>query len=266
MGTVLFGTGLLRSAASGWSPSRLQNSDRTLITELDASISANVTTFGGQVSTWADNINSNNFVQAGGASATPLSDGTNLITFDGVGEFLEIAITTGNYQNLTYFELWAVIDVDQVNTIQILLFSKDGGNKDDRVVFTIAGDGQLQAISNNNSASVDHVRSNNVLTVGKHVIGIIADGSNYSFYADNVLVALNVVAGSNTGKMVGGLTNKTLINICTIASQQTATPNYKPNKEQYQLHIGGLSTAAATTVIEKTEIFNYMNTGFSLGL
>jgi len=197
-------------------------------------------------------------------SALP-SLAADVVTFDGVGDFLKLVVDATNFQNLTTFEYWCIVDVDHVNEITPISFNKNAGNINDRVKFNVDATGKANIISNDNSGINDNVQSS-VLSVGKHIIGFICDGVNYSMVIDNVLntvgSGLTLVSGSNTGNFVGSLVNKALVNIATVGSEQIAAPIYYPNKEQYSLIIKNVKT----TTNERDKIFNYINNRFSLGL
>lgn len=210
----------------------------------------------------------NHFTQAT-PSAQPAftgSDETSLITFDGVAEFLEQPVNSGNFQNLTRFEWWGVVSVDQVNSQRIFHFNKEGVSLNDGCFGFLNADGKLQIQTNDDSASADRIKTDSALSVGNHICGFIWTGSNFKLVVDNVEPAQSVDAGSDTGTFIGGLVNKTNVDILTIGVLIITSSFYSPNKERFSLCFGGTTDAALSTAQEKTNIFNYINDVFNLGL
>lgn len=253
------------SFAASFVPSDLANADRLILSEWDASEASSITEVTG-VSEMADLIGSLDFVQATEADQPILSNGGTpdaLITYDAGNDFLSQAVNSGNFQNLTYFEYWCIVDLDTTLTRQ-LAFEINGGSANDRIFMHTDTVNRLNIGNKDNSSTLNSGQTSNLGT-GKRIVGYIFTGSEFKVFVNGVGQALTI-AGSNNGKFVGDLVNKTSIDVASIGAKLSATPSFAPNKEQHGIAIGGTSTAAATTLGEQGKIVNYINIKNNLGL
>lgn len=245
-----------------WNASELANADRNLLSEWNVQSDLNTIVIG--ISNLKDLQGTNDFEQAI-TTKQPLLSGmgkTSLATFDGVDDFLSQPVTSANFRNLTYFEYWTMVDNYADN--QPLMFS-DSTSGNNYLRFRIVSN--IVHIISNDFGSFSRVDSDSTLTAsGKYIIGFICTGSEYKIIINGVETSLTIIAGSNTGKMIGSYINPSKVDVVSVSSGQGSVKVYYANKERYGLAIGGTSTAAATTAAEQIEIFNYINKRFSLGL
>lgn len=250
---------------AGFSPSDLESADRPMLAWWDSSLPLTEVT---GVSNEPDQgVNGLDIAQGTGA-AQPILSGSgasSVITYDGSDDFLSRAVTSGDWQDLTYHEYWAAVNVDQASFKNIFMCNDDGSSKNDRYVLNVTASGVAQIQINDNSSTNNGIKTSSAVSVGWHIIGFISDGTNHSMIIDNSLATITVIV-SNDGQFVGGLTNKANIDVLSIGSQRLASPGYSANLEKFGLSLGGSSTDAATSTAERTEIFNYINTRFQLGL
>ena len=189
---------------------------------------------------------------------------TSVVEYDGIQQFMSQPVTPANFQDLTYFEWWGVIDFDFTNK-GIFVFQESGVILNNGFQIFIDNTNDVLVFNNNNASSSQGARSTVALSSGEHIIGIVANGTTYKIFVDNIEVSLTAI-GANNGKFLGDLINKTSIDLLTIAARIYASNTYYPNKEKYGLAIGGLSTAAATTAAERINIQNNINKKYNLGL
>ncbi len=246
-----------------WTPEELKNANRDVVNWWNARES-NVLN-GSDLSHYIDQSGDGNHFAQTTPSAQPAftgSDETSLITHDGVGEFLSQPVNSGNYQNLTYFEYWTVIDND--GTLQRTASFGDDSVITDYIELAILAAGEVRLIGFDNSVN-NSVQTTSAISSGKHVGGFIFDGTLWKIIIDKVDTALSINFGTNTGNFIGSFTNKINFDLANIG-KRVGGANYGNNKERFSLAIGGTSTAAATTTAEQTEIFDYINAQFNLGL
>lgn len=247
----------------GWAPERLANSDRSMLSWWDASKPLTIAT---GVSNMPDRgVNGLDFVQAT-AAAQPAFTGagsTSLITYDGVEEFLEQPVTTGDFQNLTRFSWFAAGFFDSTATRRPWDFGDDGGAGTNRwgILLTSSNEVSIAVVDN---STVHSSTTDTSISDGWHIVGVVATGSTFEIYVDNVLRSTTDV--SNNGMFLGDMTNKTLIDILAVGSFRWSPTGFEPNLEKFQLCFGGTVNAALSTAAERTEIFNYINNKFQLGL
>lgn len=204
--------------------------------------------------------NGNDFTQYL-ASAQPLLSGTgktSLVEFDGIQQYLSQPVTPANFQDLTYFEWWGVIEANSTSQV-MAMFNANGSNNDYL---------DMQILATNVIRIIQQNVATNVLTVpsvvdGKYIVAFIATGTEFKIIINGVE---QVITGTNNGKFIGDYTNKVNVDTLSIAAELLASSNYYATKKRYGLAIGGLSTAAATTTAERTNIFNMINKRFDLGL
>lgn len=187
---------------------------------------------------------------------------TSLLTLDGGDDYFSQEANPANYQDSTYFEYWGVINLDGATTT-IPFSINDSGSDDDR--FQIVVLGTLVQISFYKGAVFNRVQSS-VISAGDHILGIICDGVKWKIYIDNVELVTALLNGVDLGEFIGHLANKANVDFRGVGIINTVTPSYFSNKEKYHLTISGTSTAAATTASERTEINNYINKRFGLGI
>lgn len=254
-----------RHVLSVWSPHKLANANRSVLSWWDASLPLTIST---GVVNEPDQRAGLDFAQST-ASMQPILSGSkasSIITYDGSNDNLKQPVTTGDFQNLTYFEYWCVVFLDSVNVIIPLSFADEGGSANNRIHYGGTSANALTFTNNDNSATTVVLTSTNTFSNGNHVAGYIGDGSSFTLFVDDTSEALT---GTNNGKGApGNLTNKTLIDIVSVGAilHGGSGPSHSPNIEKFGLAIGGTSSAAATTSAERTSIFKYMNNKFALGL
>jgi hypothetical protein len=213
--------------------------------------------------------NGNDFTQLTDADRPTLTNGGTrdaLLSFDGVSEFMSQPVNAGNFQNLTRFEWWGVVYVDQANALRYIYFNDNGAaTANDRVAIFADSSGKLSIITNDDGVA-NQVKTDSAISIGYHIAGFIFTGSEWKIYVDGVLAAISVVAGANLGFFVGSLTNKTLVDSVSVASDRLSSPFYSPNKEKGSIMFGGTTDAALSDAAERTNIFNYLNQRHNLGL
>ena len=200
----------------------------------------------------------NNMVEYSKPPAFTGSNESSVLIHNGIDEFHKLVVDSTNYQDLTYGEYWAPVYVDQSNLMRLLQFCDNGGSTNNRIELTIASDGKLFVYMENN-AVVSHIRTQAIFSVGWHVIGVRLTGSAYSINVDGLWRSLDNVTGNTVGLMVGGLTNKTLIDIVSIASNQVAAPNYTPTRFK-----AGIFKSAATSPSYQARLRQYWKVRYGI--
>jgi hypothetical protein len=252
----------------GFSPSDLATADRTLLSWWDARDTSRITEVTGVSEIQSGSDDGNDFVQAT-PSAQPLLSGSgssSVITYDGINDHIKQPVTAGNFQDLTRFEWWSCVYVDSVVTKRVFAFEDEGGSTSNRASgTTLPTTNQFRMLSANN-ALTSYITTDNGFANGYHVVGYVYDGLAGKIYINNIDEPVTDNGKTNSGVFVGGLTNKTLVDILSIGAKLSTTANYGDNKQKYDLCFGGTTDAALSTAAERTNIFNYINSAVNLGL
>lgn len=209
-------------------------------------------------------INGNNFQQPT-ASAQPTLSGsgkTSLITYNGVDNFMSQPVTSDNFQDLTYFEYWCAVDFD-IAAVNCLSFQDQGLNQNRIAFFT--GDSKFKVYMDAGADGARGYQTGDTYS-GKHIVGVLIGNNDWKLSIDNQIVSFSSFSGTGTPKFIGDFTDKALIDVLSIGVSLLAASTYTANQERYGLAIGGISTAAATTAAEQTNIFNMINKKADLGL
>lgn len=250
-----------------FNPSNLASDARTLLSWWDARTGITEET---GVSNMADQGSGGwDFVQATG-SDQPTFSGSNetaLITYDGVSEFLEQPVTASNFQDLTRFEWWGVIHPITDKTIRSFTFNDAGDSNVNLVASTVVTGGMFGVVTRDNSGSGDNITADTLLNDNDfNIVGCVFTGSEYKIYINGVLSELTVNTGGNNGKFIGDIAAKATIDTFYISRFNGLSSVFAENKEKFQLCFGGTTDAALSTAAERTNIFNYINQAFNLGL
>jgi hypothetical protein len=247
-----------------WNPSKLASADRSLLSWWDArkdvTIDTGVSNLGDQGTGGLD------FAQPT-TSAQPTLSGSgasSLITYDGVADYLSQPVTADNFQNLTRFEWWGITYFDSTTIRVVFNIGDNGVNTDQFFMYSNAGN-VFTITAKNNETTARGCVTDVAVSNGYHIVGVVCNGTAYSIYIDGALAGITTV-GINNGKFIGDFTNKANYDIVGISTLFNSSQIFYPNKQKFDLCFGGTTDTALSTEAERTEIFNYINKEFALGL
>jgi hypothetical protein len=198
----------------------------------------------------------NNFEQKIIASQPTYNSTDNQIEFNGVDEFLSCPVDSTNWQDLTYYEHFALLYVDQSNLATGILFQDEGSGNDRLGLFVDAAG--LPKVYLDNDGIATGVAGDSALSVGWHLIWWKVENGNVDIEVDNVDQNASQFVGSVLNmRMIGDFTNKTDTDLATIGANILGTSTY------FDMDIKlGLGTSTPTTAAQRTQIYDYCKRKF----